>query len=225
MYYFFSLVVFHKPVALLSYPYRLPVAFLSQKNTLSLSCRSPVALLPLFPVASLFPGASLSPLALLPSCRLPFTFLSLILSLCLVPCCFRVLSLSPPCRPPVALLLPSCRSSPAAFRPPACPFLSLGYRCPAAGPPSSCRHPVVFLSPPCRLPVAPCRISPSPASHSPNLIITYTMPQSLPTGSPVSASKHCCNSCSQRLDREAMNVTRLRVPVYSESTREEQSTQ
>ena len=46
-----------------------------------------------------------------------------------------------------------------------------------------------------------------------------------PTSKSTSASKHCCNSCSQRLDMESMNVTRLRVHVYSKSNREEQSTQ
>ena len=46
-----------------------------------------------------------------------------------------------------------------------------------------------------------------------------------PTSKSTSASKHCCNSCSQRLDMESMNVTRLRVHVYSKSNHEEQSTQ
>ena len=155
---------------------RSPVAFLSPscfKKTpcrspvvlLSLSCRSPVAL------SCRFPIASLSPLALLPSCCLLFAFLSLILSLRLVSCCFPVATLSPPCRPPVALLLPSCRSSPVAFLSPACRFLLLSCRFPAAFLSSSCRHPVLFLSPPCRLPVAHCRISASPASRGPNLLL------------------------------------------------------
>ena len=175
MYYFVSLVVSHKPIALLSHPCRLPVAFLSPSCRKEKPCRSPVALLSLScrsPVAfsCRFPVASLSPLALFPSRRLPFAFLSLILSLCLVSCRFPVVSLSPPCRRAVALLSPSCRSSPVAFLSPACHFLSLSCRFPAAFLSSSCRHPVVFLSPPCRLPVAPCRISPSPASRGPNLI-------------------------------------------------------
>ena len=42
-----------------------------------------------------------------------------------------------------------------------------------------------------------------------------------PTSKSTSASKHCCNSCSQRLDMESMNVTRLTVHVYSKSNREE----
>ena len=173
MYYFVSLVLFYKPVTLLSHPFRLPVAFLSpscRKKTpcrspvafLSLSCRSPVAL------SCRFPVTSLSPLALLPSCRLPFAFLSLLLSLCLVSCCFPVSTLSPPCRPPVALLLPSCSTSPVAFLSPACRFLLPSCRFPAAFLLSSCRHPVVFLLPACRLPVAPCRISPSPSSRGRN---------------------------------------------------------
>ena len=175
MYYFVPLVIFHRPVALLSHPCRLPVAFLSPSCRKKTPCRSPVALMSLScrsPVAfsCRFPVASLSPLALLPSCRLPVAFLSLILSLCLVSCRFPVVSLSPPCRRPVALLSPSCRTSPVAFMSPACRFLSLPCRFPAAGQLSSCRHPVVFLSPPCRLPVAPCRISPLPASRGPNLI-------------------------------------------------------
>ena len=175
MYYFVSLVVLHKPVALLLHPCRLPVAFLSPSCRKKTPCRSPVALQSLscrspvtFSCISLV--ASLSPLALLPSCRLLFAFLSLILSLCLVSCRFPVVSLSPPCRRPVALLSPSCRSSPVAFLSPACHFLSLSCCFPAAFLSSSCRHPVVFLSPPCRLPVAPCRISPSAASRGPNLL-------------------------------------------------------
>ena len=180
MYYFVSLVVLHKPVALLSHPCRLPVAFLSPSCRKKTPCRSPVALRSLScrsPVAlsCRFPVASLSPLALLPSCRLRFAFLSLILSLCLVSCRFPVATLSPPCRRPVALLSPSCRSSPVAFLSPACRFLSLSCRFPAAFLSSSCRHPVVFLSPPCRLPVAPCRILPSPASRGPNLMCWFVV--------------------------------------------------
>ena len=175
MYYFASLVVLHKPVLLLLHPCCFPVAFLSpscRKKTpcrsflalLSLSCSSPVA----FPCR--FPVASLSPLALSPSCRLPFAFLPLILSLCLVSCCFPVVSLSQPCRRPVASLLPSCRTSPVAFLSPACRFLSLPCRFPVAFLLFSCRHPVFFLSPPCRLPVAPCRILLSPASRDQNIL-------------------------------------------------------
>ena len=175
MYYFVSLVVLHKPVALLSHRCCLPVAFLSPSSCKQTPCRSPVALLSLpcgSPVAfsCRFPVASLSPLALSPSCRLPFAFLSPILSLCLVSCCFPVVSLSPPCRRPVASLLPSCGTSPVAFLSPACRFLSLPCRFPAAFLLFSCRHPVVFLSPPCRLPVAHCRILPPPASRGPNLM-------------------------------------------------------
>ena len=159
----------------LSISYRTPVTFLSPSRCKKTPCRSPVALLSLsccspVPLSCRLPVASLWPLALLPSCRLPFAFLSLILSLCLVSCCFPVATLSPPCRPPVALLLPSCRSSPVAFLSPACRFLSLSCHFPAAFLSSSCRHPVIFQSPPCRLPVAPCRISPSPASRGPNLL-------------------------------------------------------
>ena len=164
-----SLVVLHKPVALLLPSCCLPVAFLSQKRIpaalLSLSCRSPVAF------SCRFPVVSLSPLALSPSCRLPFAFLSLILSLCLASCCFPVVSLLPPCRRPVASLLPSCCTSPVAFLSPACCCLLLPCCFAAAFPLFSCRHPVVFLSPPCRLLVAPCRLSPSPASRGPNLFV------------------------------------------------------
>ena len=175
MCYFVSLVVLHKPVAVLSYSCRLPVAFLSPSCRQKTRCRSPVALLLLSccsPVAFCcrFPVAFLSPLDLSPSCRLPFASLSLILSLCLVSCCFPVVSLSPPCRRPVASLLPSCRTSPVAFLLPACRFLSLPCRFPATFLLLSCRHPVVFLSPHCRLPVAPCRILMSPASCGPNLM-------------------------------------------------------
>ena len=68
---------------------------------------------------------------------------------------------------------------------------------------------------------------PCPLSHSPMIH------QSLPTQchnhyllwSHVPASKHCCNFCSERLDMEGMNITRLRVHVYYKSNREEQSTQ
>ena len=175
MYYFVPLVVFHRPVALLSHPCRLSFAFLSPSCCKKTPCRSPVALLSLSfrsPVAfsCRFPVASLSPLALLPPYRLPVAFLSLILSLCLVSCRFPVVSLSPPCRRPVALLSPSCRTPAVTFLSPACRFLSLPCRFTAAGLSSSCRHPVVFLTPPCRLPVAPCRISPSPASRGLNLV-------------------------------------------------------
>ena len=134
-----------------------------------------------------FPVASLSPLALSPSCRLHFPFLSLILSQCLVFCCFPVISLSPPCRRPVACLLPSCRTSPVAFLSPACRFLSLPCRFPAAFLLFSCRHPVVFLSPPCRLPVAPGRILPSPASRGPNLLAGTTYVADAPTLAPETA--------------------------------------
>ena len=152
MHYFVSPVLLYKPVALLSNPCRLFVAFLSQKNTLPLSCCSPVAL------SCCFLVASLSPLTLLPSCRLPFALLSLILSLCLVYCCLPVVTLLPPCRPPVALLLPSSRSSPVAFLLPACCFLLLSCRFPVAFLSSSCRHRVVFLSPLCPLLLLPAAI-------------------------------------------------------------------
>ena len=132
---------------------RLPVAFLSQKNTLPLSCRSPVALLSLscrflLSLPCRFPVAASLVALLSSSCRFPVAYpvaMSCFLSL---PCRHPVAALSPPCRPPVALLshLP-CRL------PVAC--LSL----PVASLPLSCRWPVVFLSPPCRLPVA--TLSPS----------------------------------------------------------------
>ena len=157
-------------VAALSPSCRLPVAKKHPAALLSLSCRFPVDL------SCPFPVASLSLLALLPSCRLPFAFLSPILSLCPVSSCFLVATLSPPCRPPVTLLLPSCRSSPVAFLSPACRFLSLSCRFPAAFLSCSCRHPVVFLSPPCRLPVIPCRISPSPGLRGLNLMDTSPSP-------------------------------------------------
>ena len=128
-------------LALLSPSCRLPVTSLS----FPWHFWPPVAPLPL---ACRFLVASLSLLALLPSCRLPFAFVLLILSLCLVSCCFPVATLLPPCRPPVALLshLP-CRL------PVACLLL------PVAFLPLSCRFPVVFLSPSYRLPVA--TLSPS----------------------------------------------------------------
>ena len=156
MYYFVPLVIFHRPVALLSHPCRLPVAFLSPScrkkipcrsavALLSLSCRSPVAFSCRFPVTSL----SASPVALLSStCRFPVAYpvaMSCFLSL---PCRLPVATLSPPCRPPVALL-----SHLSCCLPVAC--LSL----PVASLPLSYRWPVVFLSPPCRLPVA--TLSPS----------------------------------------------------------------
>ena len=170
MYYFVPLVVFHRSVALLSHPCRLPVAFLSPSCRKKTPCRSPVALLSLscrflMSLPCRFPVAA-SPVALLSSsCRFPVAYpvgMSCFLSL---PCRLPVATLSRP----VALLSPSFRTSPVAFLSPACRFMSLPCRFPAAGLSSSCRHPVVFLSPPCRLPVAPCRISPSPASHGPNL--------------------------------------------------------
>ena len=130
MYYFVSLVVLYKPVALLLHHCCLLVTFLSPSCRKKTRCRSPVAL-PLLsccsPVAFScgFPVAFLSPLALSPSCRLPFAFLWPILSLCLVFCCFPVVSLLPPCRRTVASLLPSYHTSPVAFLLPARRFLSL----------------------------------------------------------------------------------------------------
>ena len=150
------------PVTPLSPSCCLPVAKKHPAALLSLSCRSDVAL------SCRFPVASLSPLALLPSCRLPLVFLSLILSLCLVSCCFPVATVSPPCRPPVALLMPSSCSSPVAFLSLACCFLSLSCRFPAAFLSSSCGHPVVFLSPPCRS--LPHFTSHDRAYHNPNPI-------------------------------------------------------
>ena len=163
------------PVASLSPSCRLPVAFLSPSCRKKTPYRSPVALLSLSCCSSVafscrFLVASLSPLALSPSCRLPSAFLSLNLWLCLVACCFPVVSLSPPCRRPVVSLLPSCRTSPVAFLSPACCFLSLPCRFPVALLLFSSRHPVVLLSPPCRLPVVPCGILPSPASRGLNLM-------------------------------------------------------
>ena len=141
------------PVAPLSPSWRKETPCRSLDTLLSLSCCSPVAL------SCRFPVAPLSPLALLPSCCLPFAFLSLILPLCLVSCCFPVATLSRPCHPPGAPLLPSHRGSTVAFLSPACQFLLLSCRFPAAFLSSSCSHPVVFLSPPCRPPVAPCPFS------------------------------------------------------------------
>ena len=114
MYYFVSLVVLHKPVALLSHPCRLPVAFLLPSCRLpvakkhpaalpSLSCCSPVALLSLSPVASLLPPCRRWPY------RPPVVFLSLSCPLSCRSVLFPVASLSSPCRHPVAALsLPCC---------------------------------------------------------------------------------------------------------------------
>ena len=148
MYYFVSLVVLHKPAALLTHPCRLSVALPSQKKTLLLCCCSPVALLSLscgflLSLPCRFPVAAI-PIALLSSCfRFPVAYPVTISCILLLPCRLRVASLLPPCRFPVVLLshLP-CRL------PVAC--LSL----PVNSLPLSCRFPVVFLSPPCRLPVA-----------------------------------------------------------------------
>ena len=153
MYYFVSLVVLHKPVALLSHPCRLPVAFLSQKNTLPLSRRSLVALLSLscrflLSLACRLPVAAI-PIALLSSSfRFPAAYPVAMSCFLLLPCRLPVATLSPRCGFLVALLshLP-CRL------PVAC--LSL----PVASLRLSCRFPVDFLSPPCRLPVA--TLSPS----------------------------------------------------------------
>ena len=153
MYYFVSLVVLHKPVALLLHPWRLPVAVLSQKNTLLLSCRSPVGHLSLsseflLSLPCLFPVAA-SPIAILSSSfRFLVAYRVAMSCFLLLPCRLPVATLSPPCRFPVALLsdLPCCL-------PVAC--LSL----PVASLPLFCRFPVVFLSPPCCLPVA--TLSPS----------------------------------------------------------------
>ena len=148
MYYFVSLVLFYNPVALLSHLCCLPVAFLSQRNTLPPSCGSAVALMSLscrsllslpcpFPVAA-------SPIALLSSSfRFPVAYPVAMSCFLLLPCRHPVATLPPPCRPPVALLsqLPCRRPAPC---------LSL----PVAFLPLSCRFPVVFLSPPCRVPVA-----------------------------------------------------------------------
>ena len=178
MYYFVSLVVLHKPVALLSHPCRLPVAFLSpsgrKENTLPLSCRSPVAfscrfLLSLpcrFPVAA-------SPVALLSSSfRFPVAYPVAMSCFLSPPCRNPVTTLSQPCRPPVALLsqlrcrLPvACLSLPVAFLP------------------LSCRFPVVFLSPPCRLPVA--TLSPSCRSLPHFAVACLAWPESSVPASPL----------------------------------------
>ena len=147
------------------------MSHLSQKNTLPLSCRSPVALLLLscrflLSLPCRFPVAA-KPVALLSSsCRFPVACpvaMSCFLSL---PCRLPVATLSPPCRPPVALLshLP-CRL------PVAC--LSL----PVASLPLSCRWPVVFLSPPCRLPVA--TLSPSCRSLPHFTVACLAWPESI----------------------------------------------
>ena len=171
MYYFVSLVVLHKPVALLSPSCRLPVAFLSPSCRKKTPCRSPVALLSLscrflLSLPCRFPVAA-SPVALLSSsCRFPVAYpvaMSCFLSL---PCRLPVATLSPPCRPPVALLSQlSCRL------PVAC--LSL----PVAFLPLSCRFPVVFLSPPCRLPVA--TLSPSCRSLPHFTVACLAWPESI----------------------------------------------
>ena len=173
------------PVAILSPPCRLPVAFLallapcrSPVACLLLPCCSPVALLLLpccFPVAFLppscrYPVASrrflLFPVAmLLFAWRLPVavlspfrrSFLSLSCRYCLLP----------PCRPPVACLSSSCRPPVASLSPPCrfpvaqCGNLLLSCRLPVACLSLACRLPVATLSPSCRLPVA---------SLSPNVV-------------------------------------------------------
>ena len=153
MYYFVSLVVLHNSVALLSHPCELPVAFLWQRNTLLLSCRSPVALLLLscrflLSLPCRFPVAA-SPIALLSS-SFRFSVACPVAMSCflLLPCRLPVATLLPPGRFPVAIL-----SHLPCHLPIAC--LSL----PVDSPRLSCRFPVVFLSPPCRLPVA--SLSPS----------------------------------------------------------------
>ena len=158
MYYFVSLVLFYKPVALLSHPCRLPVAFLAQKKTLPLSCRSPVALLSLSPAAFLSLPCRHQP------CCPPVVLLWLSQSSSCRYVLFPVASLSPPCRQPVAPLSPSCcppvaapllpsyRLPVASCRFPAA-FLPLSCRLHVATLSSSCRHPVAFLS----LPAACCR--------------------------------------------------------------------
>ena len=166
------------PVANLSPPCRLPVAFLallapcrSPVACLSLPCRSPVApqLLPChFPVAVLppscrypvasycflsFPGAML-----LFAWRLPIALLSLSCRFFVSPS-YRYFLL-PPCRPPVACLPSSCCFSFASLSPP-CRFsvaqrgtLSLSCRfLPACLSLASCLL-VASLSPPCCLLVA-----------------------------------------------------------------------
>ena len=171
MYYFVPLVVFHRPVALLSHPCRLPVAILSPSRRKKTPCRSPVALLSLscrflLSLPCRFPVAA-SPLALLSSsCCFPVAYpvaMSCFLSL---PCRLPVATRSPPCRPPIALLshLP-CRLHVAC--------LSL----PVASLPLSCRWPVVFLSPPCRLRVA--GLSPSCRSLPHFTVACLAWPESI----------------------------------------------
>ena len=147
-------MVFHKPVL----SCRTPVAFVLHSCRKTTPYRSPVALLSLSwrsPVAfsCRFPVACLSLLAISPSCCLPFAFMSLILSLCLVSCCFPVISLTQLCRrlslprcPPVAApLLPSCVLPVASSRFPAA-GLPLFCCFPVATLSSSCHHLVAFLS-------------------------------------------------------------------------------
>ena len=178
MYYFVSLILFYKPVALLLHPCRLSVAFPSQKNSLPLSCRPSVALLLLScrsPVAlscrfllllpCRFPVAA-SPVALLStSFRFPVAYPVAMSFLLLLPCRHPVATLSPPCRPPVALLSQyPCRLPVTSLSPPVA-FLPL-----------SCRFLVVFLSPPCRLPVA--TLSPSCRSLLHFTVTCFAWPKS-----------------------------------------------
>ena len=151
-------VVFLWPSCRKKTPCRSPVALLS------LSCRSPVALSCRFPVASL---SAASPVALLSS-SFSFSVAYPVAMSCflLLPCRHRVATMSPPCRPPVALLLQlPCRL------PVACLLL------PVALLPLSCRFPVVFLSPPCRLSVA--TLLPSCRSLPHFTVASFAWPESI----------------------------------------------
>ena len=148
------------PAALLSLSCRfmlLPVVFCCYATfRLATSCRSPIALLLLQPVAflSLFAAASLRP-----SCRLRVLFL-------LLPCCLPVASLSLPCCPtcyPVPLVWLACRLPVAVLLLPYCLLVApLSSTCrflspnafPCLSPVPSYGLPVAFLSAACRLPVA-----------------------------------------------------------------------
>ena len=134
MYYFVPLVVFRRPIALISHPCPLPVAILSRKKTLLLSYHSSVALLLLscrFPLSLPCRFAlAVSPGALL-STSICFPVDHLIARSCfLLFCCgLPGATLSTPCRPPVALLLQlpcllpvACLSLPLAFLPGSCGF-------------------------------------------------------------------------------------------------------
>ena len=160
MSYFVSLIIFHKPLALVLHTCCLPVAKKHPAVVPLVSCRSPVALLPLSHVASLSLRCRFQ------SCCPPVVFLSLS---CCVSCRYGLFpvasllspyrhpvdALSPTCCPPVATCLsPSCRLSVTSCRFPAA-FLPLSCRLPGTILSSSCRQIVAFLS---HLAAFPCRL-------------------------------------------------------------------